>query len=789
MAQVIWNSDIDVYNPQVIPIPIARAISRYLPIPDLLTFSCVSKNANRTVNDPKLWISMLKDVGVWLNQSNLKDEKDPQSKLDPLNCMSFKTLDPLSAKRLVLGIFGCLDAYYLDLLSNKSYDKLKIFQDFQTPEEQCKILNNLMLFSRIDRDDQTRYVAQEKLSSLFEIFENALLRELEIHFDLEDYSSMRRYVNILIELNNQQTLIDFFIQKSIFDNRDSMFEILESIDTEKFFTETYVGENLVSQLNTLSFEDLMSDILNIFDYEARTIDNIFPNTIPMMYKVSEELILNQLGERFNALIEAARSRKLYLAIVPFLYNNIKTKFVNKLYKSENLGEGYHTLIQELIDMQFEQIVSDYIREELLAFKGESNQKIVEWKRSIEKREEETSQNILRNVRAETKSDFLSSFKKAFTTGLTSSNSQDDEELDKETYSEIQAKEKILTENMKSIDKIFSLKLTMDILNDGKHSLIRILHFEDFSIASLKSAVMSSIQEIFISVMELVGNDHLKPGFEKALAYLRTYNPLDDLKFSEPIKPLILFSDLVNVADLIIQMVEIFYKEELIHRNIIKNENSILNPSLQRKKKLEQMVDNYVAEGLNIGIDVLIHEIEVALSGVLVNKDYCPSTNSKNLEGPTKAALHVVQVLDGNFDLLVGCAEKSVVDVFQQELAERFFQAIVKTIKKSTISNTGAVTLIADLNIYYDCILNHIKSNKRLILPLFQSLKKVGSIYLISGDDSKAIGKLVSNLSKFNGIFGQEEIYEFVQRREDWPIVKKDVEKIMYGLSIGDCKIV
>lgn len=202
-----------------------------------------------------------------------------------------------------------------------------------------------------------------------------------------------------------------------------------------------------------------------------------------------------------------------------------------------------------------------------------------------------------------------------------------------------------------------------------------------------------------------------------------------------------------------------------------------------------MIDTYVAEGLNAGIDVLIQEIQNTYDLVLQNQNYCPQSNNTSDVGmPTEAASKVIQILDGNFDLLVGCTEKSLVDVFQQELAERFFHVVVKTIKKSTISNTGAVTLIADLNLFYECIFSHIKTNKRLILPLFQSLQKVGSIYLISGEDSKAIGKLVSDLSKFNGIFGQEEIYEFVQRREDWPIVKRHVEKIMYGLSIGDCCI-
>ena len=70
-----------------------------------------------------------------------------------------------------------------------------------------------------------------------------------------------------------------------------------------------------------------------------------------------------------------------------------------------------------------------------------------------------------------------------------------------------------------------------------------------------------------------------------------------------------------------------------------------------------------------------------------------------------------------------------------------------------------------------------------MLPLYQALIKIGNIYLISGDDSKSIGKLVSDLSKFNGIFSQEEIYEFVQRRQDWPIIKNMLKKLCMGLDL------
>lgn len=794
MAQVIWNSDIDVYDPKIIPVPVARNIAKYLNIQELLTFALLSRNTYKTANDPSIWVQKLKDMEVWKLATSLPAKIDAKALSSPLLCFKGIIKKPEYAKAQVLEIFKALSPYYDDLQSNKSYNQLILFKDFQTPEEQSQILRNLLRYNKIDLNESTRVTTRDKINGILEIFENALLRELEIHYDIQEYEKASRFVKILIDLKNEQTLIDFFLQKTVFDNEGSTFFSVDQLDVENFFKVQPDQKDSPSDapkiygLNPERFDKFTEDLAAIFNEEARIIDLIFPVSIPMMYKVSEELISNQLMEVVMVLIDASKSNGAYLKTVPYLYDRLSRGFLPRLNPSSNVGDSYQRLLQELIDMLYESFAAEYTREEVLNFKNYSHDKISAWNDKISRKEAETSESILKYVKVETKNDFLTSFRKVFTINTSKDNkTTEDESI--EIYSEMQAKAKILSENIKSLKEILSPELTLDILNEAKISLNRLMKFKEYSIAALRNDILSSIQEVFMNSIDMVGDAHLRPGFNKAIKYLKDYRPNDltyiNSKSEAFIEPLVLFFDLINMADLMIQMIDIFYKEEMIH----KHENSILNPSLQSKKKLEGLVDKYVADGLNVGIDLLMNEIEATYKTYLKDTDYNPpSTSSMVFDGPTDAAKRAVKILDENIDLLVGSADKSIVEVFHQEIAERFFQIIVKILKKSTISVAGAINLISDFNLYYDFFYTHIKTNKKSVIPLFQALKKLGSIYIIGGNESKALGKLVSDLSKFNGIFRQEEIYEFVQRREDWPLIKRDVEKVMYGLSLGDCSI-
>ncbi|GEQ66930.1 hypothetical protein JCM33374_g593 [Metschnikowia sp. JCM 33374] len=809
MAQVLWNTDIDVYDEKVIPVSVARTISWYLEIPDLLSFSLVSKNAYKAVRDPALWVSKLHRMGVWDDGLDVPKEGisacDFESLSNPLLCLSHIYKVPKLARFQMLKIRTSLKNYYNDLQLNVAYNHLKIFTNYHTPQDQARILSNLLKFNSIDSNEASRMFVRQKITDLMEIFENALLRELEIHYDIQDYEKTKNFVRILIDLGNDQTLIDFFLQKTCFDNETIKFLNPEFFSVQKFYIEPILAQSESENSNGEYEKDgivtidesyvgeFIDELASVFNELAHIIDLIFPQSVPMMYKISEEIITNQLQEVLLVLTSSAKEKGLYLSLIPMIYRNLSKSFIEKLEPCENVGETYKNLIRQLIDVSYDSYVSEYTNEEKLSFKDFCSERTKQWKKSVDEREAETTQSILKHVKVQSKNDFLSNFKKVFAINGNADPSNNGANIDEViNYSKGQADAKILAENIKSMNKVFSPELAFDILNGAKHSLERLYQFQEFSINSVLLEVHATIQEEFMDALECLGTDHLKTGFERALSYLKDYNPkdinvADSGNNGSAIGPLVIFFESIHTADMIVQMLEIFYKEEMVHKSIVKNENSVLNPSLQSKRKLEGMVDKFVADGLNIGIEVLFKEIESVYISTLKDSDYNPS-NGTARDGPTTAARKVVSILEDNIDLLVGTADKSIVEVFQQEVAERFFQAIVKSLKRSTISVEGAVVLIFDLNLYYDFITHHILTNKKMVYPLFQALKKVGTIYLIGGEDARAIGQIVSDLSKFNGIFSQEEIYEFVQRRQDWPFIKKHVEKVMYGLSLVDCII-
>lgn len=158
-----------------------------------------------------------------------------------------------------------------------------------------------------------------------------------------------------------------------------------------------------------------------------------------------------------------------------------------------------------------------------------------------------------------------------------------------------------------------------------------------------------------------------------------------------------FLELVNVGDLIQQMIDVFYAQELVAAKLT-DPDDFLSPAIKEKKRFEQMLDERVAAGLNKGIDVLMEEVEYICATLQSLEDFNPPMmvdgKIKVMDvGPSQTAIKVVEMVEAHVGMLVGSTDKTVLDVFNQEVGARLFSVLCKHIKRQRISVDGSIKLI------------------------------------------------------------------------------------------------
>ncbi|CAG8607902.1 17246_t:CDS:2, partial [Dentiscutata erythropus] len=82
-----------------------------------------------------------------------------------------------------------------------------------------------------------------------------------------------------------------------------------------------------------------------------------------------------------------------------------------------------------------------------------------------------------------------------------------------------------------------------------------------------------------------------------------------------------FFELVHIADLIQQMVEVYYDEEM------SDKPDFYNICIKEKKPFKKNFDESVATGLNKGIQVFIDHVEFILSTEQRSKELNPPINT------------------------------------------------------------------------------------------------------------------------------------------------------------------
>ncbi len=263
--------------------------------------------------------------------------------------------------------------------------------------------------------------------------------------------------------------------------------------------------------------------------------------------------------------------------------------------------------------------------------------------------------------------------------------------------ELAAKAAIMNSRLEGIRSLFSIEVALNLTHMAKSSLERAARFVSLGGQSGEET-KEQCEQIFILLVQILGNRHMKLGFDKAVNHMADYKPREVADHSkEGVAPLVAFLELVNVGDLIQQMVEVFYLQELVAAKLT-DADDFLSLAAKEKKRFESMLDERVAAGLNKGIDVLMDEVEYLCGTTQQPSDFNPPAPAKGVPsvldiGPSLTATKIVDVVSSHTNMLIGSTDKNVLDVFNQEVGVRLFTALCKHLKRQRVSVDGAIKLI------------------------------------------------------------------------------------------------
>lgn len=812
---------------------IGLAVAQNLAVPDLISLALVSKRCRNIAYTPDLWQSRLVNAGV--SHKTVDDlEFAELSPLVAFDKFKYNLADPREA---VIRLFRSLGSLYYDLLESKQREPM-VFSAIQDPIEQAQCLRQIKQFSLLDIGDPHHDDNIMKVNSTIGLFENAGLAEFDNAVKSGNEQKMKTFAHAIVTLNGGDSVVQSYIQQHPLLNRD--------MSDSASIGESFLLPESKWSLNSAKFRQYLEEVAASLNKDNPLIERVFPEGTPVLIPFCQRVLEENVMETVSSIIETADHKSPtvgYLSVVPSIYSEL-TRFCELIEPGKDSASSARSLpriISAEIEDMYSLHLSSYLDKELQTFTDYAETQVTQWSQSISQQEAHADRIFLDHIgREKQKSDFLSSFKKVLAiksigsygsnnsnsnnkgstngssngNGNSKSNPNDSDSTsaggsrsgtpgpDKEGpdgtgqsssafETDLEAQMAMMNQKLENIRTLFSLELALDLVRADKEATERI------SIFSGSSEAQVHCELIFVELIRTLGDRHVKDGFSKALSTLYQYDPKQHRNIVKTetaevstethsggaVEPLAIFAELVNIGDLIQQMIHVFFEQELVQRKLV-DQSDFLSPAVKAKRKFEQTLDDCVANGLNRGIDVLIDQIEFLFLTMQLGSDFDPPPGTVPDLGPTSAAQMVVTLLSSHMTLLVGSTEKTVLDVFQQEVGTRFFGAICKHIKRRTISTDGAIVLISDLNYYYKFIVG---LKQRDLLPYFEALKEVGQLFLIDGSDAKALGQTLSDMSRFRGVLQAEELMEFIQRRKDWLLVKHDVEKVMYGIGI-DCVI-
>jgi len=710
-------------------------------------------------------------------------------------------------------VYAALAPFYYDLVRSRSHADPVVFRLYRDPEQQAQMLTQLRIFAKADITEGWNQ-RENTLESMIGVFENAVLREFEQGYEANDIERMRKYAHVLVALNGGAAAVDLYIHNHrILQEKDKLGNPLACLVDQQ-----------PGQLDLMAIHNYFQRLSLAFNEESGRMEQIFPPTVdvqlPLLDRASDEIVSEYITTLFDEVHQT--TIESYLKVVAAVYQQC-LQFAESLRPAAgSQSADFHTKVMEILNRSFESHIDLYLQEELDFFRGKSSAQVQTWENKLSEQEASDETYYMSNInRAAQKRDFMASFKRVvmlpvnavqtipFAGGAKAAPSVEPSRsatpvpvegfpqqhndlyvssrpvrMEAAPTTELAAKAALMNSKLEGINTLFSLEVALSLVHAAKASIERAALFTRLGAQSGEEA-KEQCQAIFVELLQILGFRHIKPGFDKAVGHLSSYNAreVNHTDVSSGVRPLVTFLELVNVGDLIQQMVDVFYATELVSPHL-SDRDDFLDPAVKEKKRFEQMLDERVAAGLNKGIDVLMDEVEYVCATTQSPNDFNPLSPA-DIEkvfmdiGPTATATAVVTLVSQHTSMLVGSADKNMLDVFNQEVGLRLFTAITKHLKRQRISTAGAIKLIADTNHYATYIAT--LRNKELA-AYFRALREVSQIFLIEGKDAKEIATIVADGDKYAGIFRAEEVLEFAERRADWFAIRSAVEKAMYGMN-------
>ncbi|KAL2815625.1 exocyst complex component Sec10-like protein [Aspergillus cavernicola] len=705
-------------------------------------------------------------------------------------------------------IHAALAPFYNDITTlGPSPDNL-ISQKYADPQHQAQLLSQLQAFAKCDTTEGWEG-RLEHLQTAVSMFETAVLKEFRHGYETDDIDDrMKKYAHVLFTLNGGGSAAELFIHHNhIITKKSELGRLGDCIDA------------LTQKVNLAQTQLFFTRLSVAFNEEVSIINRAFPPLLrvasPFIEKVGRDVLYPFITAIFDELHHS--NMESYLIAVSGTFAQCMN-ICDVLLPIHNSADSFDELLHQAIYQVYEPHMDLYLAEELDFFRKGSEAAVGEWDRQLSEQAASTESYLMSNVnRQADKRDFLTSFKKVIMapvnilpgfSGAKSNEQKSDQDslghdaaltpktnrfstisspstppVAEAPTNELAAKAAIMKSKMEGIRSLFSIEVALGLVHTAKSSLERAAQFVGIG-GDTGAVVKQQCESIFVTLLRILGHGHLIQGFNKAVDHLSNYRPREQGNHDQSgVEPLVTFLELVNVGDLILQMIDVFYEQELIGSKLT-DRNDFLDPAVKEKKKFEQNLDERVAAGLNKGIDVLMEEVDYILATRQHATDFNPGASTDPHRptmdvSVTQAAAAVVDVVSSHTQMLVGSTDKSTLDVFNQEVGLRLFTALCKHLKRQRISTEGSLKLISDMTHYFKFI-QTLKNNELLIY--FKAFRELSQIYLIDASDAKELATLIADADRFQGIWRVEEVYEFAERRVDWFQVKRDVERAMYGFG-------